>query len=102
MSAHPESLLFPSERVETRPLGHVPQSNTLVLCIGHYHLQLRMEQDAGHIVVMAAENVHLPGLRVVHAPQLDLPIVGACTRESEIRLGPDSMQMREAGGLSDV
>jgi hypothetical protein len=52
-----------------------------------------MEEDTGDVVEVTAESVNFPGLGVVHAPDLDLAIVGA---------GDDEREGRVEGGPVDT
>lgn len=44
------------------PLGHIPDSDTLVLRIAEDQLLARMEDGTRHIVVMTTAGVNLPCL----------------------------------------
>lgn len=46
--------------------------NGAIFAVADHQLALRMEDDAGHVVRVARHGVHLPSLRLVHAPQLHL------------------------------
>lgn len=59
---HPEAVVVPPEGLDARPLGHVPHADALVLRVGQDELLARVEDGAGHIVVVAAARVQLPGL----------------------------------------
>ena len=48
--------------MEAGPLGGVPDPDGLVLRVGEDQVLPRVEDDAGHVVVVAAARVNLPGL----------------------------------------
>lgn len=54
--------MFPPEGVQASPLGHVPDADELVLAVGEDELVSRVEQHAGHVVVVATACVHFPRL----------------------------------------
>ena len=45
-----------------------------------------MKQHTAHIVEMASQGVHLPGLGVVHPPQLDGAVVGCTHNQLQRRM----------------
>ena len=51
------------EGVQTGLIAHVPHPDALVLGVGEDQLLSRMEDGAGHVVVMTSTRVHLPGLQ---------------------------------------
>lgn len=62
MSAqHPEAIVVPAEGLDSGPLGHVPHPDALVLRVGQDELLTGVEDSAGHVVVVAAARVQLPG-----------------------------------------
>ena len=61
-SDHPESVILPSKCVETRALGHVPDSYALVLAVAQDKLLSWVEDGTADIVVVASARVHLPSL----------------------------------------
>mmetsp|Transcript_237 Transcript_237/g.560 ORF Transcript_237/g.560 Transcript_237/m.560 type:complete len:358 (+) Transcript_237:4849-5922(+) len=71
----PEPVVLPSKGLDASPLGHVPNPDALVLRVRDDHVLLGVEHDARHVVRVPPQGVHLPGLGVVHSPQLDLPVV---------------------------
>lgn len=63
MSAqHPETVVVPAEGLHSRPFGHIPHSDALVLRVGQDELLARVEDGAGHVVVVTATRVQLPCL----------------------------------------
>jgi len=73
---NPEALVVPPECEEALALGHVPDANAAILTVREDQVLTWMEQHAGHVVVVAAAGVHLPGLVLVHSPQLHQAIIG--------------------------
>ena len=55
---------------------------------------LGVKHDAGHVVEVAAQSIDLPGLRVVHAPELDQAIIR--TRDLRNAFGPLGLNHRRA------
>ncbi len=51
------------EGVQTCALGHVPHPDGLVLRVGHDQVLTRMENHAGHVVVVPTASVNLPSLK---------------------------------------
>mmetsp|Transcript_23864 Transcript_23864/g.42558 ORF Transcript_23864/g.42558 Transcript_23864/m.42558 type:complete len:426 (+) Transcript_23864:695-1972(+) len=76
-SQHPEPIMLPSEGVDTETLRHVPNADGFVLGIGHDQVLATVEHHARHVVGVAAEGVHFPGLALVVPPQLDLSVISA-------------------------
>ena len=62
-SDDPKSVMFASKSVETSTLGHIPNPDGLVLGVGEDQLLPRVEDGAGHVVVVTTARVHLPGLQ---------------------------------------
>ena len=58
----PESVVLPPEGVQAGPLGRVPHPDGLVLGVGDDQVLPRVEDDAGHVVVVAAASVNFPSL----------------------------------------
>ena len=58
----PESVVLPPEGVQAGPLGRVPHPDGLVLGVGDDQVLPRVEDDAGHVVIVAAASVHFPSL----------------------------------------
>lgn len=54
--------MLPTEGVQTRALGHVPDADGLVLTVGDNQLVSRVEQYAGNVVVVPATCVYFPCL----------------------------------------
>lgn len=76
-------------------------SNSLPLQASHLHSRpathpslLGVKHDAGHVVEVAAQSIDLPGLRVVHAPELDQAIIR--TRDLRNAFGPLGLNHRRA------
>ena len=67
-SHHPKPVMLPPESMQTGPLGHVPHSDGFVLAVGQDEFLSRVEDGAGHIVVVTTACVHLPGL--IHDKQV--------------------------------
>lgn len=61
-SQHPEAIVVPAEGLHPGPLGHVPHPDALVLRVGQDELLTWVEDGTGHVVVVAAARVQLPGL----------------------------------------
>ena len=59
---HPEAIVVPTEGLHPGPLGHVPHPDALVLGVGQDELLARVENGAGHVVVVTAARIQLPGL----------------------------------------
>mmetsp|Transcript_19296 Transcript_19296/g.34408 ORF Transcript_19296/g.34408 Transcript_19296/m.34408 type:complete len:239 (-) Transcript_19296:494-1210(-) len=79
----PKPVMLPAEGLHSGALRHVPHPNTLVLRVGHNNVLTGVEHHAGDVVDMPAQGVHLPGLSVIHAPELDLPVIRAGHNERE-------------------
>lgn len=60
----PEAVVLPAEGLDPLPLAHVPDPYRLILRVGDDEVLSSVEEDAGDIVGVAPEGVHLPGLRV--------------------------------------
>ena len=60
----PEPVVIATERLEGGALGHVPNTDRLVLGVGQDQLLTRVEGHAGHVVVVTAASVDLPSLCV--------------------------------------
>jgi hypothetical protein len=56
------SIKVSPESVKARPFGHVPDSDGFVLRVGEDQVLARVEDGAGHVVVVPAAGVHFPGL----------------------------------------
>eukprot|EP00962_Isochrysis_galbana_P057468 scaffold29832_cov112-Isochrysis_galbana.AAC.7 len=82
----PETVVLAAKRLHPLPLRHVPHTDGLVLRVGDDELLLWVEERARHIVDVSAQRVNLPSLGLVHAPQLDLPVVGARDNQRERRV----------------
>lgn len=63
-SKHPEAVVVPAEGLDACPLGHVPHSDALILRVGQDELLARVEDSAGHVVVVPPTGVQLPRLRL--------------------------------------
>lgn len=59
---HPEAIVVPAEGLHSGSLGHVPHPDAFVLRVGENELLTWVEDGAGHIVVVTAARVQLPGL----------------------------------------
>lgn len=46
------------------PLAHVPDSDAFVLRVAEDEFLSRVEQTAGHVVIVTTAGVHLPSLRI--------------------------------------
>mmetsp|Transcript_28238 Transcript_28238/g.86273 ORF Transcript_28238/g.86273 Transcript_28238/m.86273 type:complete len:201 (-) Transcript_28238:656-1258(-) len=77
----PEAIMLAPERLHALPLRHVPHADGLVFGVGDDQLLFGMEERTRDVVDMTAQGVHLPRLRLVHPPQLDLPVI--CTGDNE-------------------
>lgn len=63
-SQDPEAVMFATEGVKTDALGHVPDSDGLILCVREDQFLPWMEHNTGHVVVVPTARVHLPGLKL--------------------------------------
>ena len=86
----PEAVVLAPEGLHALPLRHVPHADRLVLRVGHDQFLLRMEKGTRHVVDVPAQRVHLPRLGLIHAPELDLAVVGARDDERQrvVEVGP--------------
>jgi hypothetical protein len=50
--------------VQAGPFGHVPHPDGLVLRVGDDEVLARVEDGAGHVVVVTTACVHLPCLKM--------------------------------------
>jgi hypothetical protein len=82
----PEPIVLPPERLDRRPLPHVPNPDRLVLTDGEDELVSRMEERDADVVEVASAGVDLPSLRVGHTPKLDLAVIGARDEERKGRV----------------
>ncbi len=57
---HPEAIMVPSEGLHSGPFGHIPHTDAFVLRVGQDELLARVEDSAGHVVVVTAACVQLP------------------------------------------
>ena len=62
VKANARSFKVSPESVKARPFGHVPDSDGFVLRVGEDQVLARVEDGAGHVVVVPAAGVHFPGL----------------------------------------
>jgi hypothetical protein len=83
---HPEAVVLAAEGLHADALGHVPHAERLVLAVGDDEVGLGVEEHARDVVHVPAERVDLPGLGLGHAPELDLPVVGARDDERQRRV----------------
>ena len=58
----PESIMVPPERLNGRPLGHIPHPYRLVLARRQDELMFRVEQGHRDIVEMTSAAIHFPSL----------------------------------------
>lgn len=63
-SHHPESVVFPSESVETGSLCQVPDSDALVFAVAHDDVLSRVEEHTGNVVVVTSTRVNFPRLGI--------------------------------------
>ena len=61
-SQGPESVVLTAERLHSRALGHVPNTDALVLCHGNDELLTLVEDGARHVVGVASAGVDFPSL----------------------------------------
>eukprot|EP00162_Nutomonas_longa_P014261 comp21894_c0_seq1/m.49668 comp21894_c0_seq1/g.49668 ORF comp21894_c0_seq1/g.49668 comp21894_c0_seq1/m.49668 type:complete len:1021 (+) comp21894_c0_seq1:778-3840(+) len=73
----PEAIGVSAEGLGGHAAGNVPDADRLVLGVGENELLLGVEDGARDIVDMAAQTVDFPCLGLVHAPELDLAVVGS-------------------------
>lgn len=57
---NPEAIMVPSESLHSRPFGHIPHPDALVLRVRQDEFLPRVEDGTGNIVVMTATCVELP------------------------------------------
>lgn len=82
----PEPVVLPPERLDGRPLTHVPHSDGFVLGDGENELVARVEEGDTDVVEVTSAGVNLPGFGVAHPPKLDLTVVRARDDEREGRV----------------
>ena len=82
----PETVMLSPERLHGRPLREVPDAHRLVLTARHDELMFGMEERGGDIVEVTSASIHLPSLRLAHAPDLDLPVVRSRYNERQRRV----------------
>lgn len=60
-SENPEAVMVASKGLHPGPFGHVPHPDALILRVGEDKLLPRVEDSTGHVVVVSATRVELPG-----------------------------------------
>ena len=83
---HPEAVVLSPERLHRRALRQIPNANRLVLTARHDQLVLGVEKRGGDVVEVIYAGVDLPSLRLVHPPDLDLPVISGRHDERESRV----------------
>ena len=73
------------ESLNGRPLGKIPDSNSLVLTAGNDEFVFGVEQCSGNVVEVSSARVNFPSLGLAHSPDFDLPVV--CSRNDERERG---------------
>ena len=71
----PEPVGFSSKGLYSEAFADVPDTDSAILRIGDDEFVLRVEEHTGDVVGMPSHGVHLPGLGLIHAPELDLSII---------------------------
>ena len=89
-SNDPIAIVLTAKRVQTRSLGHVPNSYAFVFGVAHNELLFGMEHDTRNVVVMAPACVHFPSFCFVHSPQFNLSIVSTTHNQGQswMKSGP--------------
>lgn len=76
-SEYPKPVVFPPESLHSGPLRQIPHSHCLVLAARDDKFVFGVEEGHRDIVEVSSTRVNFPCLRLTHAPDLDLPIVGS-------------------------
>lgn len=73
----------PTPEIEPSKPKPSPHPDGAVLAVADDQLPLRVEDDARHVVRVPRHGVHLPRLRLVHAPQLHLQDTDKADRQMD-------------------
>mmetsp|Transcript_11249 Transcript_11249/g.32344 ORF Transcript_11249/g.32344 Transcript_11249/m.32344 type:complete len:424 (-) Transcript_11249:228-1499(-) len=86
----PEPVPLPAEGLHANALGDVPDSDAAILAVGDDQVVLGVEETARDVVGVPTQRVDLPRLRLGHAPQLDLTVIGGRRqqRQGRVEAGP--------------
>ena len=85
-SQHPEAIVVPAEGLHSGPFGHVPHSDALVLRVGQDELLTRVEDGAGHVVVVTTARVQLPAFGFWTAGESDTNEGGKREEKHKVRV----------------